>query len=1543
MELNVPFAKVKKAVSLKLSFILVLLNCVFLLNVIQVEPVNAGTSDACTSSYTANNLIASPSHGSAFYIDTGITPILDSGFVGYQIANTSNTAMSNYWVKISNFLGGKLSLVNNDDQFFRLSDIAAAKTVTAASISSNIATLTSTSHGLSAGDSITVTGISATFNGTFSISSVTANTFTYRKTASNTSLTGLSGKVSPTQTAFFMLKASSSTTAAQTHDISIYNMKPDLNGATELFSCRYTFTKIKETIKANSNKVADNGFSTSPAAITISDSTPELGQSVTITVEGATGNVGSGNAPDYDIFWVTPAAISTWPTRALRLEQTQIIIDKGDNWTTTNDQTVFTNQLAIFNASDTDLISNSGSEYRATYTFKVIGKPNSTIKVVPVAQIASGTQIKHTATDAANATLDIGISSFTTSYSLDKSATCASATSGTGDKANYIAVPYTLTASSNSATSTTFDEFVDTPATGAIFKTGSARLTDVNNTNVTLSDPTYLSSESGLSPQPLHFANKFTVNSSRTAVLTYEMWIPKAAGTYSNTASIKIGDQTVGKTSSTVPQVQLTTDGTTASTCNSTTTSLSVEATTYPATSIANTTATLNAIVDPNSVSGQTAEFEYGTSPTLASKTTVTATTPASGALSGSDPVESSVGLTGLSTGTKYYFRIKVGDVYGDILSFVTTQPIATPTITTDPPTNVSATNATLNGTIDPNLTDSSVSFTISTASDLLTSPTTVRLTENPALAYNNTSNPYAVFSSAFATQVSINMTDNGMPSIVANRTYYYRANYLNTSGTLISSGDIKSFVMTTYVDQTITFADLSNKTYGDSAIVTTPTASSNLTVVLTSNTTGVCTVSGFTITIIGAGYCEIAANQSGGLNSGVYYNPAPEVIKTFNIDPKSLTVTGSTHSINYGDAAPSPTPSYSAFAYSETASNLTTQPTCSTNYTQGDSVGTSRSTTCSGGSSNNYVFSYVSGSVTINKKTMRVTASSHTVTYGDSAPVVSPSYTSGDFYGSDTATAFDTPPSCTTNYVDGDGYGTSRSTSCSGGLDNNYDFSYTSGSVTINKASLTITASSPATINTGDPVPTITPSYSGLVNSENGSVVVTSLVCSTTYTTSSSAGTFSTSCSGGVASNYTIFYTSGSFVANNASLLTQTITFNSIGGITYGDSSPSVSPSTTATGLSVTLTSNSTDVCTVLSNSPWTITILKPGVCSITASQPGDSTYNPASDVTRTFNVGTKTLTVTSGKVTADNKQYNDNLTAALTIASGALTGVVGSDSVSLSIGSVSPVFASKNVDTNIVVTYTGVFTLSGTNSAYYTLTQPSLSLTANITKAPLTITASSHTLTVGSAVPTISPSYTGFEGDDDDSQLSSLVCTTTYTTSSSAGTYVTSCSGASSTNYSLIYVNGSVTANSSSSGGGGTGGGGGGGGGGTTTSSPTPTPTPTPSPTSTRRNSPNPAVIRRTPIITTPTPQPTSTTILQSPFPLPSPSLRELPTNDSPNVLAIVPQTPNSPINLATEKPTGTIENGSGKIIVAPDTLIPEIESFKSFIQQFNNSAIG
>ena len=72
-------------------------------------------------------------------------------------------------------------------------------TVNNKALTSNVATLTTSSaHTYLAGDVVTVTGVDATFNGTFNIIAVpTATTFTYAKTASNVT----SAAVSPTGTA----------------------------------------------------------------------------------------------------------------------------------------------------------------------------------------------------------------------------------------------------------------------------------------------------------------------------------------------------------------------------------------------------------------------------------------------------------------------------------------------------------------------------------------------------------------------------------------------------------------------------------------------------------------------------------------------------------------------------------------------------------------------------------------------------------------------------------------------------------------------------------------------------------------------------------------------------------------------------------------------------------------------------------------------------------------------------------------------------------------------------------------------------------------------------------------------------------------------------------------------------------------------------------------------------------------------------------------------------------------------------------------------
>jgi hypothetical protein len=98
--------------------------------------------------------------------------------------------------------------------------------------------------------------------------------------------------------------------------------------------------------------------------------------------------------------------------------------------------------------------------------------------------------------------------------------------------------------------------------------------------------------------------------------------------------------------------------------------------------------------------------------------------------------------------------------------------------------------------------------------------------------------------------------------------------------------------------------------------------------------------------------------------------------------------------------------------------------------------------------------------------------------------------------------------------------------------MNSSYNLSYSTGSLTINKRNLVITASSPS-VTYGDSVPTITPGYSGFADGDGATSAVgfVSGSCSTSYssTTNVSSSPVATSCSGFSASNYTISYANGS------------------------------------------------------------------------------------------------------------------------------------------------------------------------------------------------------------------------------------------------------------------------------------------------------------------------------------------------------------------------------------------------------------------------------
>lgn len=89
-------------------------------------------------------------------------------------------------------------------------------------------------------------------------------------------------------------------------------------------------------------------------------------------------------------------------------------------------------------------------------------------------------------------------------------------------------------------------------------------------------------------------------------------------------------------------------------------------------------------------------------------------------------------------------------------------------------------------------------------------------------------------------------------------------------------------------LDQTITFAALAARTFGDAPFQISATTSSDLPVTFTSSNTAVATVSNNTVTIVGAGTTTITANQSG----NVQYKPAQPVGQSLLVNKATQSIT---------------------------------------------------------------------------------------------------------------------------------------------------------------------------------------------------------------------------------------------------------------------------------------------------------------------------------------------------------------------------------------------------------------------------------------------------------------------------------------------------------------------------------------------------------------------------------------------------------------------------------------------------------------------------
>lgn len=384
------------------------------------------------------------------------------------------------------------------------------------------------------------------------------------------------------------------------------------------------------------------------------------------------------------------------------------------------------------------------------------------------------------------------------------------------------------------------------------------------------------------------------------------------------------------------------------------------------------------------------------------------------------------------------------------------------------------------------------------------------------------------------------------------------------------------------------------------------------------------------------------------------------------------------------------------------------------------------------------------------------VTAPSPTVAYGAEIPELTPTY--GIVTPSVGAT-------CTTTATQGSPAG-SYPTTCSGASQAGHTVRYVAGTLTIAPAEVTVTASSGA-MDFGDDAPAITATYSGLVGITEPEVLAS---CSTEATSTSSAGSYASTCEGASDPNHSFTYVDGTVTVGAVPVVVTASSATSV----YGADAPEIQASYSG------LRNGDTEPATAAECGTDATPASVVGTYTSSCADAADPNY------TFTYVDGSVSVTPAPAVVTAssDSVAFGDEIPAITPSYSGLVNGDVApatapTCSTTATQGSASGTYASTCADAA---------------DPNYTFSYVDGTVTIVAGTAPVTLTASSATITYGDDAPEITASYDGFTGGQTE-PATAPTCSTTATSSSPVGTYPSTCVGAADPNHVITVVNGTVT----------------------------------------------------------------------------------------------------------------------------------------------------
>jgi hypothetical protein len=442
-------------------------------------------------------------------------------------------------------------------------------------------------------------------------------------------------------------------------------------------------------------------------------------------------------------------------------------------------------------------------------------------------------------------------------------------------------------------------------------------------------------------------------------------------------------------------------------------------------------------------------------------------------------------------------------------------------------------------------------------------------------------------------------------------------------------------------VAQTITFDNLTPKTYGDDEFLPGATASSTLYGSSNTSVADTVRISGqLYIVIKGAGTTDLTATQPGNDNFGV----APPVTRTLTVNKANLTIKADDKQWLQGTTMPELTVTYTGFVNGDNSDDLAPKPTVTTTATGTSPVG-EYEITVSGAASPNYNIDQQPGTIEIVSNTQSQTIDFSPIpdkVYG-AAPIdpgATASSTLPVIYSSSDISVADTLRINNRLHLVIKGTGTTTITASQPGNGTFDPAPEVSQTLTVTKAALTIRADNKTRLF-GQPNPPLTIVYSGFVYGENNTHLLTQPVITTTAILTSAPGVYPIEVKDAASDNYEITYENGELTVDP--LPAQTITFRELPVKKYGD--PKFEPDAeTSSGLTVIYTSSNTNVAIIEDDT--LVVIVGAGTTVITASQPGDATHAPAPDVTKTLTVQKVPLTVRATDKSKNEGQPNPPLT---------------------------------------------------------------------------------------------------------------------------------------------------------------------------------------------------------------------------------------------------------------------------------------------------------